>query len=573
MNDGPAVTPFSGIQKDGIIVLPWIDGMELGSGYDSLTLVPKGAPYDPGITDLTLEPTSGSSSQTFSQDVQRIESSSQLNDALSVSASVSGSYGVFSASASSTYQKKTQVNNYSLYFLINSFVRNSEEQILKYGLLDAALAEDGDVFRSKYGDYFVEGVITGGTLYALLELTTNSRETKEDITASLESKYSGAFSIGGKFSTDISKALKTKGVNFSSHWQATGASPDWNASSKHNTVDEILTSADTFPKGVAAGGAPMFAILKPYSLLARAPKTSTSINGRALNAIRQSLTSIYLQAKQILDSVNYALQNPNQFPPDKYDNLGRIQQQMTTVMQDIIKDNDSLEADPTKHITLPQMPSMDQIPQRLWGGKLTPVAPPQGVVPTTLRYTIGVAQSETWALAPGDLQNRCQTYLNQVEKDVMANFDSAYNFIQVLLSSTAALEQGIAKDEATPIVSSLADTVEKAQRQWEVAVTEQRAAYTSFSDKNTDHQLDFLEKVLNPVLWDTTANSKEYGGTAFWAALQKNTTDTLTTMIESWPATGLSKGSEYYAFKTGLWSMLGEMFHSAMEATYLSVPG
>lgn len=572
MNDKPTVSPFSDLQKDGIIVLPWIEGMEIGAGYDSLTLVPKGTPYDPKLTDLTLKPTSGSSSQTFTQDVQRIENSSQLNDALSVSASVNGSYGVFSASASATYQKKTQVNNYSLYFLINSFVRNSEEQIVKYGLSAESLAEDGNEFRSKYGDYFVEGVVSGGTLYSLLQLSTNSRETKEDITASLEAKYSGAFSIGGKFSTDISKALETKGVNFSSKWQATGASPDWNASSKHNDVDEILESANTFPKGVSEGGAPMFAILKPYSLLSQAPQTSTSINGRALDAIRQTLAGVYLQAKQILDSVNYALTNPSQFPSDKSGDLENIQAEMLKVMQQVIADNESLEKDPTKEIVPPKMPPMDQIPQRFWGGDLTVIAPPQGVVPSILKYKIGVAQTSIWSLPVGDLQNTCQAYLDQVEADVTDNLNSAYNFIQLLSGSMDALENGVNKDAATPVISALADAVSTAKEKWANAVLRQRAHYESFANKNTDNQLDFLEKVLNPILWETTSDSMQFGETAFWASLQKDTTDKLTTIGNLWPVNGESKGSEYYSFKSGLWGMLGGMFHNAMEVIYESVP-
>lgn len=85
MADNPSKTPFGDIQKNGVIVLPWLTGMKEGAGFDSLSLQPKGAPYDPAKSDLTLQPTSGSSSQTFTQAVRRIESSSQLNDALSVS--------------------------------------------------------------------------------------------------------------------------------------------------------------------------------------------------------------------------------------------------------------------------------------------------------------------------------------------------------------------------------------------------------------------------------------------------------------------------------------------------------
>lgn len=568
----PQTTPFANVQKGGIIVLPWVSGMTLGGGYDSLTLVPKGEAYDPDHTDLTLRPTSGASSQTFTQDVRKIESSSQLNNALSISASVNGSYGLFSGSASATYQKSTQINNYSLYFLINSFVRNSEEQITSFALSGDALAENGNTFREKYGDYFVDGVVSGGTLYALLNLTTNSRETKEKVTTSLEASYSGAFSIGGKFSSDLSKALKTSGVSFSSKWQSTGASPQWNANSPHNTVDEILKSANTFPEGVANGGAPMFAILKPYALLEKAPQKSDAINGQALNAIRQTLTDIYLQAKQILDSVNYALSNPTQFPPDNDDKLPAIRQQMTDVMSQVIADNNKLSANPSQKIDLPKMPSMSLIPRRLWGGKLQPIAPPGGVVPTTLRYKLGVAQSAIWELPAGQLKDNCQNYFDGVESNVVSNLNNAYNFIQILNSSIAALNNGLTKTVALPVVQELSNSVQENLTELQNNIAQQKAQYASFASNDKKGELDFLKEVLNPVLWDTTSNSLQYGGVAYWQALQSDTTEQLNTIVSTWSADEPNKGSEYYSFKSGLWNLQKGVFEEAIETAFISVP-
>lgn len=565
-------TPFADIQKGGIIVLPWLSGMTLGGGYDSLTLVPKGEAYDNEKTDLTLKPTSGSSSQTFTQNIRKIENSSQLNNALSMSASVNGSYGVFSGSASATYEKSTEINNYSLYFLINSFVRNSEEQITNYELSEDALSEDGNTFREKYGDYFVDGVVSGGTLYALLNLSTNSRETKEKVTTSMEASYSGSFSIGGKFSSDLSKALKTSGVSFSSKWQSTGASPHWNSNSPHDTVDEIMKSANTFPEGVANGGAPMFAILKPYALLDKAPQKSDSINGQALNAIRQTLTDIYLQAKQILDSVNYALDNPTQFPPDNNQELPKIRQEMTNVMSEVIADNQQLEEDPGKQITLPKMPSLSQIPQRLWGGKLQAIAPPSGIVPTTLRYKLGVTQTDIWQLPASQLKDSTQNYFDTAEKNVVSNLNNAYNFIVLLTSSINALDAGISKVDAQSLVQALSSNVEKYMVELQNNIAQQKAQYASFSGNAKKGELDFIKEVLNPVLWDTTSEGLQYGGVAYWQALKTDVTDPLNTIIGTWSSTGTSKGSEYYSFKSGLWNLQQGVFKDAIEAAYTSVP-
>ncbi|WP_296420324.1 hypothetical protein [Pseudooctadecabacter sp.] len=575
MADNPSKTPFGDIQKNGIIVLPWVTGMSEGAGFDSLSLQPKGAPYDPQKSDLTLKPTSGSSSQTFTQAVRRIESSSQLNDALSVSASVSASYGLFSATASSTFQKETQVNNYSLYFLVSSFVRNSEEQITRYALSDAALALDGNTFRQKYGDYYVGGVVSGGTLYALLNLSTNSRETKQKITASLDAKYSGGLSVGGKFSTEISHALKTSGVDFSSEFKTAGATAEWNASAKHDTVDDIIASANSFPVGVNEGGAPMFAILMPYSLLAQAPQPADSISTAAVNAVRKTLTAIYLQADQILNSVNYALQNPKQFSADIIAKLPKVQHKMTQVMQDIQSANDAIMKDPANaaSVKLPKMPPLTDIPERLWGGSVPTVSPVPNVVPTTLRYTLGEAQTEVWAMTDKPLQTNCQRYLDQVTADVTSNYSAAFNFIATLASTVKALDEGVTAEVAKKLVQSLAGEITLQQTKWDAALAQQKAAFGSFAGSDPDTTLPMFTKVLNPVIWDTTSDSVTFGGSAYWAALDTMVKDQLVTIADAWPqGTTPSKGGQYFHFPDSLWAFQQAAFHDAMETQYVSVP-
>lgn len=558
-------SPFADIAKDGIIVLPWLDGMEPGGGYDSLAQIVKGNASGDG-SDLKLE-ASTARSQTFTQDIRRIENTEQLNNSLSVSASVNGSYGLFSASASSTYQKKTEVNSYSLYFLISSFVRNSEQQIKKFVLDQNSLQLNADEFRVKYGDYFVQGVISGGTFYSLLQLATDSEETKEDITASAEASYSGGFSIGGKFSTEIGKAASHKGVNLSSTVSATGATASWNSGQKFDTVDDLLKLASEFPKGVHDGGAPMFAILKPYSLLQDAPKTGASIDSGAINAIRQTITQVYLQAKQILDSVNYALNNPKQFPEVK--DLHTVQQEMTNVMQDVLRINKQLVTDPTKtDIELPKMPSLSLIPERLWGGTLKSIAPPKNqipVVPSNLRFKIGVAQNLAWDLTDKQAATKVNSYLEQVESDITENLSNVWDFIKLLQSDMKALNNELTASAAQSLASNLADKRQTLAEALNIAISKQKAQYESFSNLNTDNQLDFLEKNLNPVLWTTT--DPQYGGVKFWEEL-KTVTDLLTTITNSWTPKG--KGSQFFKFQTGMWKQLEQSFHEAMMTLYVN---
>jgi hypothetical protein len=554
-------TPFQDLEKNGVIVLPWINGMREGVGYDSLTQVVKGDASGDG-SDLTL--TAVTEAQAFTQQIRRIENTEQLNHSLAVSASVSGGYAAFSASASASYLTESQVNSYSLFFLINTVVRNSEKMVKRFLLDRETLGLPADEFRSKFGDYFVQGIVAGGTFYSLLQLETDSEQTKEDISVSVEAKYDAGFSIGAKFSTDIKNAASHKGVNFSEQHQALGATPAWNATAKFDTPEDILEAAQSFPAAVGQAGDPMFAILMPYALLKDAPQSNSTIDMGALNAVRQSLLDIYVQAKQVLDSVNYALEHPRQFSSDALANLGKVRNDLMATMQQIEAANAQLRSDPTAAIKLPPPVDLSLIPQRLWGGTLTVIAPPPGVVPDTLRFKIGVARREAWSMANADLKEKVASYLDKIEGDVTSNFGNAVDFITSLQSSIRALDNAIEYDAALSIVSSLANARDTSAAAWDAALAEQRAQYETFSSLNTAHELDFLEKYLHPVVWGDTDG--QYGGSAFWRELQK-TTDGLTTIANAW---GRPRGSgvDYYSFKRGLWEQLRQQFRNAALTLY-----
>lgn len=557
-----STTPFQDLEKNGVIVLPWINGMREGVGYDSLTQVVKGDASGDG-SDLTL--TAVTQAQTFTQQIRRIENTEQLNHSLAVSASVSGGYAAFSASASASYLTESQVNAYSLFFLINTVVRNSEKMVKRFVLDRETLGLPADEFRSKFGDYFVQGIVAGGTFYSLLQLETDSEQTKEDISVSVEAKYDAGFSIGAKFSTDIKNAASHKGVQFSAQNDAHGATPKWNASTKLDTPEDILAAAQDFPAAVAeAGGDPMFAILMPYALLKDAPQSNSSIDLGALNAVRQSLLDIYLQAKQVLDSVNYALDHPRQFSSDALANLGKVRNDLLVTMQQIDAAKDQLRSDPKALIKLPPPVDLSLIPQRLWGGTLTVIAPPSGVVPVTLRFKLGVARTEAWSLANADLKEKVAAYLDKIERDVTINLGNALDFITTLQSSVSALDNAIEYDAAVSIVSNLANARDTSAAAWGAAIEEQRAQYDTLAVLETAHELDFLEKNLHPVVWGDTDD--QYGGSAFWRELQK-TTDGLTTIANAW---GRPRGSgvDYYSFKSGLWEQLRQEFHVAAVTLY-----
>jgi hypothetical protein len=538
--------------------------MKAGSGYDSLTQVVKGDASGRG-SDLELVAATNST-VAGKLEIKKIETTEELNNSLAVSASVEGSYNLFSASASASYLKETEVQSYSLFFLINYFVRNNEQLVKNYVLDQMLRALPPEEFRSRFGDYFVQGMVSGGTFYALLQLATNSQKTKEEISASAEANYgASAFSIGGKFSTDVKNAASHAGVNFSSKVSYTGPAPSW-AQGQFDTVDQLLEAASEFPQAVNEGGEPVLAILMPYALLKDPPTSGKSIDLAAINSIRQTLTQVYLQSKQILDSVNYALRNPSQFSSDQVAGLAAVRQEMVRTIGEIFEANQQLEKDPTKakDLKLPNMPDLSKIPRRLWGGTLTTIAPPEGVVPTTLKFKIGVARTEARKLTDTNLQNKCIAYLNQVEQDVTGNLSGAHDFIATLESSVRALNMELPHEVAKNLVANLVNKRDASAAALNNAIAQQKAQYATFANQNTENRLDFLEKNLNPVLWSTT--EVQYGGVKFWQDLKKTTDKDLTDVTNAWAPKG--KGGEYFSFAEGMWKLLGQSFKEAMLTLY-----
>jgi hypothetical protein len=540
--------------NEGMITVPWVDGMRPGGGYDSLYQVVKGlAAAD--AADLTLNPVV-SPYQNSIEETKRIETTTDLVNNLSISATVSGGYGGFSASATASYEHDTHVNNYSLFFLTSVKAWNGEKQVKKMVLADGAKTLSPDQFRSKFGDYFVQGVLSGGIFYSLLEMVTDSEETKEIISVSVEAKYEGAFSAGAKFKSDIENAATHKGVKVNTYTAASGAEPQWSDGRRYDTFDDIATAVSSFAASVGNAGEPLYAILSPYSVLLDAP--DVGIDTSALDATRQSLLTIYLNAKQVLNSLDYALANPSQFSPDQVKKMATVRQQAIDSIQKVAQIDHDLKANPQAEVHLPEPLSLELIPQRMWGGTAQPIAPPATIVPAALDFKLGYARSVALRLDNGPLRTACLTYLDQVRNDVLANVGNAQDFVQAISSTMSSFGNNIPADEAQQLAANLADLRDTGEQSYTDAIAVQNERFAQLGP-NTDGKLDFLTKNLNPYIWNI--NDPQYAGIQFWKKLTDTTTlvSTIAKMMGS-----TSNPNERFSFASGMWKLLGESFHQAM---------
>lgn len=554
---------FSDIQQGGIIIVPWIIGMEPGTGYDSLTQKLKGK-AGAVAADLSWK-TVTVRAQTYTSQIRRIESNEELSNSLEISASVNGSYGAFSGTATGNFVKSVSVNSYSVYFLIDSFVQNSEQVLSDFFLDETQRTLSAENFYQKFGDYYVSGFISGGSFLALLEMQTSSREVKDEISTSLEANYDAkAFSIGGKFSTDIKNASKHSGVQLQVHLQEVGVSGASDDLKDGGTVEDLIAAANKFPDRVKDGGTPLYAILTPYSVLKNPPPTRNLINVGVVEALRQEMNTIYMRSKTILESVTYALNHPTEFADEK-GNFNQIKNKMEEILIKVAKANNDLNSgqdlDSVRQ-EIPEMPDMTMIPLRLWGGTRDNIVPPDQVIPSTIRYKVADAYAYLNSLSDEKLRRDIKAYLEQISQNLTANFGNSYDFIVKLSTYMGILiAQPLPNTSRNRLLEVIQGDLDNHRTTWSDAIINQKAMFAEIdtSEREKANQLQVI-KDLNGLLWNTI--EAQYGGSSYWDRMA-GIIDNLKINVSHWDSN--TTGEQYISFKTGEWKLLKEKFQDAMR--------
>src|SRR5215469_1890449 len=102
-------------------------------------------------------------------------------------------------------------SSYSVYLVAKVTVENELSMIHNIILRPEArqLLEQSkqDVFHERFGDFFVQGLKTGGAYYAVLEFTTTSQEEHQKMSAALDISYL-AFQAKGDFGSSTDNVKK-----------------------------------------------------------------------------------------------------------------------------------------------------------------------------------------------------------------------------------------------------------------------------------------------------------------------------------------------------------------------------
>lgn len=553
--DGPATSPFADLSKQGLIVVPWMSGMQAGAGFDTLLQVVKGSPADPSWVPQFADP--GTEGQKVFEMTKRIEDTTALANSLSITAEADGGFGAFSASASMSYSKEVDINTYSIFFLASIQVLNLERLLARTLQLDPRATQlSQEDFRSKFGNYFVSGEVSGGYFWSLLQMETDSESTKEDISASLKAHYDAGVSAGGSFSTDIKRAMSHNGVKVSFFTERAGSEGSWAEGEPMTTYEDIEKAMSTYAASVSKAGDPICAILTPYSVLLDYTYGPDDIDEQAFGTLLDSLRQTLLDARQILGSLDYAADHPEQFPPGVSGDLQGAQAQVRDIIAKIGVIVGQLRTDPSTPIDLPPLP-WDKIPRRLWGGAAVAIDAPTDVILAAVAPTIAKARYAALRQADPALAQACTDYVDAVASDLRANLGRAWDAVQSLTDTIAAFDHGVGADDAQQLARDVAATCDDASSALAAAIADQQAKYGDLATSGPGGHIPFLEQGLNAMVWDPNTR---IAGAAFWKDM-KAIAAQIGTIAATWAPAAAT--DQRYSFQHGAWALLAARLHDA----------
>jgi hypothetical protein len=156
-----------------------------------------------------------------------ITESSQLSSSLGVSAAAAVTSKMASVSAEAKFCSERTLNSFYTYALAKVTVQNPAKMIrvpkLKqeaHDLLAKYVSENAETgwekFATLYGTHYVEGYITGGSYYALLEIQTKGGDEKTEVAAKLSGTYKG-FGIKVGATAEATNSVQQATQNYSTN--------------------------------------------------------------------------------------------------------------------------------------------------------------------------------------------------------------------------------------------------------------------------------------------------------------------------------------------------------------------
>jgi hypothetical protein len=179
------------------ITIPWRAGYDFGIGAD----LASGSAMNLAI-DGTASDVSGSRGASVDFRIERIKTTSDLEEVLGVSAAANYGSSCFGAGVSARfgYASSSRIQTSSLFMAVFARVELAFKQIDRVALNTDAAAYVGrpNDFNQRFGNMFVRGISSGGMFVGVMQIDTTSEESAREISAKLSGSY-GLFSGSAEF--------------------------------------------------------------------------------------------------------------------------------------------------------------------------------------------------------------------------------------------------------------------------------------------------------------------------------------------------------------------------------------
>jgi len=298
-------------------VLMTAPNIRMGRGYNTLQEKAQG---DCLVQDFTLEALPETiDSRTTDYTLEVLRSRSQFMKEAGVSAKASLSFAVFGGSAAFETMNTRRFEEDSLIVVFRAKVLNSDKTLGPVQLTEEykeIYRNSPADFQKRCGDSYISGIRTGAQIHAIFEYQGLTSSEMERITAAAKASMP-FFKASGTLQSSQIESLTHSRLTVR---QSQNGGPFKVVSS----VDEFFASAAGFSENLRsrdtedglANSAPFYVTLQNYyaaGLPGIIDETPLSIQDHAITI--RKLSGRYDSLRNLLNSIEYAAQHPEQFKP------------------------------------------------------------------------------------------------------------------------------------------------------------------------------------------------------------------------------------------------------------------
>ena len=293
-----------------------------GRGFDATALEVMGPCVEGTVKTL------GSGSQSVSSEMSQVETTSQLDESLGIGAAASLGYGSFSMSAAAKYAQSHSVSSFTLTYAAKSQIDSAtlalDSPRLKEEFRGLSLA----AFRDKCGDYYVDGITTGGSYVAMVTISTQSAEDKQQVAAQM----SAAINMVGSASLSVDFDKTMQSVNANHEMKITEIRKGGAGEPIAVDAKTMVENFRNFAHSVAEKPAYYEVILKKYSTLPNYPFDTTDPYLEPALGTIETLADLSHSWGSVLNDINVFKAHPKQFRGDDPNTLATWESDVRAIL-------------------------------------------------------------------------------------------------------------------------------------------------------------------------------------------------------------------------------------------------